>query len=329
MPRCRKRSGAAGRGSAPGGPARRRDRHGAGPLVVEEIVAFARSRNATRVVVGKSRRSRWFELRHGSVVDELCVRDRGSPKVAPSAEPEPKAGPQDRLRDVPLTPGPYLEGISRRLSRRRPRDDRPADRAAQHLARLRAAGSARGSAARLVPSLWVSALSVTCFNFFFLPPLYQFTIADPANVMALFLFVVVAVMATPWRPAPARRPSRRDARRARRCVSTRSAAQDRGCRGAVRPAVDRRLAPRPSAQAEIVVLMPQRGELTTRAAFPPDGALSDADLAAARWSWECRPARGPRHRHAAGRALALPAHPHQPRGHRRDPACCRTRKVMN
>src|SRR5258706_211196 len=37
----------------------------------------------------------------------------------------------------------------------------------------------------LVPSLWVSALSVLCFNFFFLPPLYQFTIADPANLLAL------------------------------------------------------------------------------------------------------------------------------------------------
>src|SRR5262249_57239873 len=31
-----------------------------GRSVVEEILAFARSRNATRVVVGKSRRSRWF-----------------------------------------------------------------------------------------------------------------------------------------------------------------------------------------------------------------------------------------------------------------------------
>ncbi len=37
--------------------------------------------------------------------------------------------------------------------------------------------------------------------------------------------------------------------------------------------------------------MPQDGELVTRAAFPPDGALSDADLAAARWSWDAdRPA---------------------------------------
>jgi hypothetical protein len=31
----------------------------------------------------------------------------------------------------------------------------------------------------LVPSLWVSALGVLAYNFFFLPPLYQFTVSDP------------------------------------------------------------------------------------------------------------------------------------------------------
>ena len=63
-----------------------------GRSVVEEILAFARSRNATRVVVGKSRRSRWFELRHGSVVDELVRSGSGlAVEVAPSAD-----GPSSR-----------------------------------------------------------------------------------------------------------------------------------------------------------------------------------------------------------------------------------------
>ena len=53
--------------------------------MVEEILAFARSRNATRVVVGKSQRSRWFELRHGSVVDELVRSSSGlAIEVVPS-----------------------------------------------------------------------------------------------------------------------------------------------------------------------------------------------------------------------------------------------------
>ena len=58
-----------------------------GRSVVEEVLAFARSRNATRVVVGKSRRSRWFELRHGSVVDDLVRSGSGlAIEVAPSGD---------------------------------------------------------------------------------------------------------------------------------------------------------------------------------------------------------------------------------------------------
>src|ERR1700729_170808 len=65
-----------------------------GRSVVEEILAFARSRNATRVVVGKSQRSRWFELRHGSVVDELVRSGSGlAIEVAPSGDAPAPAGP--------------------------------------------------------------------------------------------------------------------------------------------------------------------------------------------------------------------------------------------
>ena len=32
------------------------------------------------------------------------------------------------------------------------------------------------------------------YNFFFMPPLYTFTIADPENVVALFFFLIVAVI---------------------------------------------------------------------------------------------------------------------------------------
>src|SRR5471030_1894629 len=58
-----------------------------GRSVVDEILAVARQRNATRVVVGKSSRSRWFELRHGSVVDALVRSGSGLVvEVAPSGD---------------------------------------------------------------------------------------------------------------------------------------------------------------------------------------------------------------------------------------------------
>src|SRR5262249_37666321 len=42
-----------------------------GTRIAEEIVAYAQANNITQIIIGKSRRSRWFELLHGSVVHEL------------------------------------------------------------------------------------------------------------------------------------------------------------------------------------------------------------------------------------------------------------------
>src|SRR4029453_5314784 len=48
--------------------------------------------------------------------------------------------------------------------------------------------------------LWVavvsSILSVLSFNFFFLPPVGTFTIADPQNWIALFSFLAVSLVAS-------------------------------------------------------------------------------------------------------------------------------------
>ncbi|HEY7190032.1 MAG TPA: SpoIIE family protein phosphatase [Vicinamibacterales bacterium] len=45
------------------------------------------------------------------------------------------------------------------------------------------------------PALAASAVGVLCFNFFFLPPIYTLTIADPQNWVALAAFLVTAVTA--------------------------------------------------------------------------------------------------------------------------------------
>lgn len=44
----------------------------------------------------------------------------------------------------------------------------------------------------LWPALAASALSTLAYNFLFIPPLYTFTVADPANVVTLFFFAVTA-----------------------------------------------------------------------------------------------------------------------------------------
>jgi two-component system sensor histidine kinase KdpD len=46
----------------------------------------------------------------------------------------------------------------------------------------------------LIEALAASVASMLCFNFFFLPPIGTFTIADPQNWVAFSAFVVTAVI---------------------------------------------------------------------------------------------------------------------------------------
>ena len=65
-------------------PAARRTarRRGASPFraatrrIADDIIAYAQANNVTHIVIGKSTRSRWFEIFHGSVVHDLVRKCR-------------------------------------------------------------------------------------------------------------------------------------------------------------------------------------------------------------------------------------------------------------
>ena len=44
------------------------------------------------------------------------------------------------------------------------------------------------------PAIYASVLSFLVYNFFFIEPLYTFTIAEPYELLALVIFLVVAVI---------------------------------------------------------------------------------------------------------------------------------------
>ena len=68
-----------------------------------------------------------------------------------------------------------------------------------------------------------AALGVLCFNFFFLPPVYTLTIADPQNWVALAAFLVTAVTAGQLSELAKRRAAEAEAvRTAARLASVRS-----------------------------------------------------------------------------------------------------------
>src|SRR6185503_16751350 len=46
----------------------------------------------------------------------------------------------------------------------------------------------------LLPSIFASLLSAAVYNFFFIPPLYTFTIASTYEVLSFLVFLIVAVL---------------------------------------------------------------------------------------------------------------------------------------
>ena len=293
-----------------------------GRSVVEEVLAFARSRNATRVVVGKSRRSRWFELRHGSVVDDLVRSGSGlAIEVAPSGDTSKAVTPTDWLLSVPRTPGPYLEGaLTTALATGAGMliDQRIAS--AQHLAALCRAGAGGGGAP------WAGAVALGLRSERASPTISSScrrSTSSPSPIRptssALFLFMLVAVAAS---ALAARTRSQTEAARREARTTAELYAFSRKIAGVIDlydllwivvTYLARLL------NAEVVILMPheatearpQRGLSARRGAErgrPRRRALVVG----------CRPPDRPRHRYLARRALAVRADPHQPFGRRRD-----------
>ena len=138
----------------------------------------------------------------------------------------------------------------------------------------------------LWPSLFACLVSVLAYNFFFIPPLYTFTITDRENVVALFFFAVVAVIASNL---------------AVRVRTQAVVARDRANTTEDLYLFSRKLAGVISLddllwatayqiahmlKVRVVLLLPQGETVAVRAGYPPEDVLDDADLAAAKWTWD-------------------------------------------
>src|SRR5437667_3157296 len=82
-----------------------------GRNIADEVVAYATANNITQIVIGKSNRSRWFEMVHGSVVHEL-VRKTGPISVhvisSDDGEPVPPKSVQTQPGVEPIRIEQYL-----------------------------------------------------------------------------------------------------------------------------------------------------------------------------------------------------------------------------
>jgi two-component system sensor histidine kinase KdpD len=135
------------------------------------------------------------------------------------------------------------------------------------------------------PAIYASVLSFLTYNFFFIPPIYTFTIAEPYELLALVIFLVIAVVssALAGRVREQARISASRMRAMRRLYEfTRRlsglATLDTVAEGAASEIYA-------SLGCSVVVMLSQGDDLTLTASWPPEDTLDAAAMTAARWAY--------------------------------------------
>ncbi len=260
--------------------------------IADDVIGYAQANNVTQIIIGKSARTRWFEILHGSVVHDL-VRRSGNISVhviagdSVAGEPIPRKSTRPAERDQAFDPRPYGAALL-------------AVAVALGVGEIIAAwiGDTNSDLVFLTavvaiavrfglwPSLFASAISALAYNFFFLPPIYTFTIDDPHNVTVFGFFTLVAVIVS----SVAARGRTHTVAATERARTTESLY-----------AFSRKLAGTATLddvlwatayqtalmlKVRVVLLLPEHGSIAVKAGYPPEDILDDADIAAAKWAWE-------------------------------------------
>jgi two-component system, OmpR family, sensor histidine kinase KdpD len=266
--------------------------------IADDVIAYARTNNVTQIIVGKSLRSRWFEAVYGSVVHDL-VRRSGTISVHVIAgedlngEPIAAKSVAAAAASEATDPRPYVgAGLAVALALGIGTVVEPWVGIENVDLVLLTAIVAVAARFGLWPSLLASLVASLCYNFFFMPPLYTFTITDPTNVAAFFFFIVVAIVVS---------------NTAARVRTQAVAAMGRARATELLYTFSRKLAGVGTLddvlwasayqtalmlKVRVVLLLPEDGTIAVKAGYPPEDRLDEADLAAARWAWENNRAAG-------------------------------------
>ena len=260
--------------------------------IADDVVAFAQANNITQVIVGKSSRSRWFELLNGSVVRDLS-RACGNISLHIIAgdeiagEPLPKKTVRSGERQEPVDPKPYIfallgvgaaVGVSELLW--------PWIGTQNTDLVFLTAIVAIAVRFGLLPSLVASGVSALCYNFFFTEPYHTFSIADPRNVIAVIFFTIVAItvsnvaarVRTLAVTAMARARTTESLYVFSRKLAGVGTLDDLLWATAYQTAL--------MLKVRVVLLLLDNGTIAVKAGYPPEDVLDKADLAAANWAWE-------------------------------------------
>jgi len=257
--------------------------------VVDGLIRFADEARATQLIVGKSVRSRWFELRHGSVVDRLVRETSGvTVHVLPMERVEAvkarKAAAKPGLwgRPVHYLVAFVLVALVTLIGELIFSAESVTNVGLLFLLPVMVVASRYGLRIGIVTSL-VASLA---YNFFFIPPVHTFTIQDPQNIITVLVLLGVAI-ASSQLAARVRDQAQ---------LAQRSAAQNSSLAGFARQltAISNEEELGQLLCGEVgrvfgvhtLLLLPDDGALVLRAAVPPEVKLEAIEQAAARWAFE-------------------------------------------
>jgi two-component system sensor histidine kinase KdpD len=266
--------------------------------IADAILTYARRNNVTQIIIAKSERPIWFELLHGSVVRDLihnsgaisvsAISPRGETIPAKSVRTAPKMQPfvwRGYLISVVAVVGTIAVGMAMRAISERTL----ASLGMVFLVPVLVSAVFYGRRTAFVTAI----LSVLSYNFFFLPPLYTFTIADPNNLLQFAVLLFVAMIAG---NLAARLQAQADLATARATAMTELYRFTGKLAGIARLDDILWVASVQIAsmlKTNVVILLPNPATKSpeVRAGFPPEDELDDQDLAAAAWCWShARPA---------------------------------------
>jgi two-component system, OmpR family, sensor histidine kinase KdpD len=258
--------------------------------VVEGLQAFARDARATQIVIGKSARPWWFELRHGSVVDQLVrTIDDVAVHVLPS-EPDAKEAARRRAIAVPGRWGKTsdyvwslaLVAAMTALGRLLIEVIDLGNISLLYLVPVMFAAATFGVRAGLFAGLAASL----AYNFFFLPPTGTLTVNNPENVISILVLLGVAVVTSQF---------------AARVRAQADLAQSSARQNAALASFSRLLTAAPDQDAlmqaicaevgrlldvRTALLLPSADGPMLRAAVPPEDRLEQIERAAAQWAMD-------------------------------------------
>ncbi len=166
---------------------------------LDGLMRFTAEARATQLIIGKSPRSRWFEFRHGSVVDRIVRETPGMavhvlpmeqapamPARPVAAKPRQWGKPSGYALSLSLTALVTLFGISVSVF------GNVTNIALLYLLPVLFAATRYG----LFTGLATGLVCSLAYNYFFIPPTYAFTIQDPQNLITVLVLMGVAFVSS-------------------------------------------------------------------------------------------------------------------------------------